>query len=137
MNKLFVIIILAIFSMNSKADWTFVTRLTENSIDDSDYYIDESTIKRTDNIASMWRLRSLQNSQYLTSKGFLPYLSVKTYWEFDCVKKKENLKIIQYFSENMGNGINLFSQQYSKPQWEDAITYGDINQFWKIACAKN
>jgi hypothetical protein len=133
-----ILILLAVVSSNSMAEWVAVTT------HDSGYiYADPSTIIRDGNQVKMWTL-----VDYKTPRVFgklKPLMSMKSQIEFDC-KEKLSRGISSFaYPENMGGGEaqNMSGagiRGFDSSQKRTSIPPNTIGPsgyaFWKFACEK-
>lgn len=130
MNKFFIVIFLAIFSMNSKAEWALIDE-TDNYF----VYIDKESITSISSngnvvkIAKMWSLIDYKLNN-------LAALSEIYYHEYDCQNKRTNVLSTNRYIKHMGKGMSYDTQQYNFRNWQ-YIPPGSTSELnWKIACGK-
>jgi hypothetical protein len=94
---------LILFSVNCFAGWELYA-----GGDGVDVYIDLSTLRKIDKKERVWTL-----SNYSVRKNFKglnkDYQSIKSYYEVDCSEEKSRILSMQFFSDAMGNGEVIYS----------------------------
>jgi hypothetical protein len=105
----FLITLLLLNSLPAYAEWVAVEK---------DYlvpgrqtvYIDPDSIRREENLVTIWQLidfKWMQGNAGMGPLGFGPhrFLSTKTHKQFDCAEKRVRLLAFTEFSRHMGAGI--------------------------------
>ncbi len=128
MRKAVLMMLLAVVSSSAAADWLWVGVRESTAT-----YFDFSTISRADNMAKLWKLIDYETSP---AQNFAkPYKSHKEQAEFDCEKRKMRHVALIFYSNNMGEGEAVFTENVP-----GAWTFhpaGSIDNFLlKIACGK-
>jgi hypothetical protein len=125
--KRILIVILLVISENSYAEWTPIGEILELFT-----YTDRTTIRRNGNFVKMWELRDYKAVQ---KSNFGSFLSAKVQQEYDCREEKSRLLAFTWFSEQMGNGTVVYSD--NDPYKWSPIQPESMNEaLWKIACGK-
>ncbi len=94
-------------------------------------YANPFSIRRKGDKVRLWQLFDLRTAkQHAAGQR---YLSVKHEAEYDCKEIRYRTLSFSYYSANMGNGEEVFTDDDAK-KW-DAITVGSADHlFWKMAC---
>ena len=122
MKSLFLILFFFIFNINvSNAKWTWVAK----NINDTDFYVDMETIKKNEDLATVWELVDNQTVEgYGSSKNFVQY-NCENYM-FRPLRK------IAYH-EKMGTG-KIKSETNDPLEWRPIKFNVAINKIFKIVC---
>jgi hypothetical protein len=96
-------------------------------------YVNPATIVKEGNIVKMWSLVDCKAVSYFI--GGSPFISIKSYEEFDCMEKKLRTLAYSMYSGKMGEGEVVFSD--SNPgQWEQVQSDSQMNDILNVACGK-
>lgn len=126
-NKLLIILSLALSSTQAMADWTMV-----QTNDEGYMYIDFDTVQKSGNLTTVSTL-----NDYFESKSKKEMSSV---WseQHDCKNKKFKAISINYFAENMGQGkvLETYTLKPTETAWTDVVQYsvGDLKA--NIICSR-
>lgn len=96
------------------------------------FYIDPSTIRKTDNGATMLTLVDFKT---VNNSGGRPHMSTKTQHEYDCTENQWRLLEYSYHSGNMGGGEIVYSEA-NLGTWEPVKPGSGTKTRWKLACGK-
>ena len=129
MNKLLLILMLAILSSNTFANWTLVQTGKE-----SNEYVDTATIRLSGNLAKMWSLTNISKNIKNIKPGEKAF-AVKTVQEYDCKEHKIRSLFVAWYNDYMGTGGIERSSESPDAKWKE-VTPGIKESFWKIACGK-
>lgn len=97
------------------------------------YYVDLSTRRREGNRVKMWTLNDFKTIQ--NAQGAL-YWSVKTHYEFDCIKFESRGLLLSVHSEKMGEGEEMHNGPF-EPEWGAVPPNSILETYLKIACLKD
>ncbi len=136
MRKVILMLLLAVVSSSAMADWVRI-----GSIDAANLiiYANPDTIRRTGNIVSMWNLldfTAIQRSAGSTNFPEITYLSVKAQHEYDCKTAQQRILYFYWYSENMGKGDVVFSDD-TVEEWSPVYPNSTKDILLKYACWKN
>ncbi|MCH6584379.1 MAG: hypothetical protein IH810_00805 [Proteobacteria bacterium] len=126
MHKAILIMLLAVVSSSAMAEWIEVAKDKEETFT---AYADPATIRKTNNIVSMWVLIDYKTVQMNASEPYMSKLGVRKY---DCKEKQNTATIKTLHSKNMGVGkyIGIIGSR----SWL-SVPSGTITElFWKLAC---
>ena len=129
MNKLLLILILAIVSSNAMAEWLLVQTGKE-----SNEFVDPATIRVSGNLAKMWSLTNISKNIKNIRPGEKAF-AVKTVHEYDCKEHKSRSLFVAWYNDYMGTGGIDRSSESPDAKWK-AVTPGIRESCWKIACGK-
>ena len=129
MKKLLLGLLLIIASTTAMAEWIVLGE--SNGITT---YINLASIRKEGDIAKMWSLDDYKTSQD-NGDGY-KYFSGKSFNEYDCKKEKKRGMTLVNYSDNMGKGDVVYSQDYDNRPWHSIVpdTFGE--GLWKAACGK-
>jgi hypothetical protein len=128
MRKAILMLILAIVSSSAAAEWLWLGVRESTTT-----YFDFSTISRANNMAKVWKLIDYQSSP---AQNFTkPYKSHKEQAEFDCEKRMMRHVALIFYSDNMGEGEAVYTENIAGAWTRHQA--GSIDDFLlKIACGK-
>jgi hypothetical protein len=129
MNKLLLIIMLAVVSSSVLAEWTLVQTGKE-----SNEYADPTTIRVSGSLAKMWSLTNISKNIKNIKPGEKAF-AVKTVHEYDCKEHKSRLLFVAWYNDYMGTGEIERSSERPDAKWK-IVTPGIRETCWKIACGK-
>lgn len=120
-------------SFHVLAEWTVIDDGFKNGI--SNYYIDATTINRSDGLSNMWVLIDYIEPQSNTYDRTTSYRSLRAFVEYNCKNQSQRVLNRKLHSDYMGRGIVLKSVD-SKGKWT-ALSNGTAGLLaWKMACSK-
>jgi len=130
MRKYILILLMSVVSGNAMAKWEYVSGDTEQS-----YYIDPFSIHKTSGLVKTWVLFDSKNGS--TGNVFHRlYYSAKIYIAIRCNDGRINMiKTIQ-FSEPMGNGKIVFTNDYDTPVWISVSPVTMLGMVVQTVCDK-
>lgn len=112
----------------SKSNNTYI-----NADPPSDVYINENSIRKTNDGYKAWVLKDFESSPPPGYKK--PYLSLKSLIEFDCDGKQHRIHSLVYYSEHMGCGEAVKSEEIPiSIQWEPIPTGSVLQSIMKRVC---
>ena len=120
-------VLLAVVSSSAMAEWVEI-----GSDETITIYADPATIHRQGNKVKMWDLGDFKIAEKFGDKS---YMSVKQQQEYDCKRRKLRVLLATCYSENMGKGETICSN--NKPRhWEPVLPVSFDESMWEIACKK-
>lgn len=93
---------LFLFSINGYCEWVEITSSNSSTV-----YVEPSSIKKIGKNVRLWTLYNFSKSLYFEKVG--SYKSFKSYDEYDCVEEKSKNLSILFYSDEMGEGNNIFT----------------------------
>ena len=127
MRKAILLLLLAAVSGSASAAWVSFGQNNTSTV-----YYDPTTIRRTDDIVTMWALFDLKKPRMI---DILPYLSSKVQYEYDCKKGSVRMLSSDLRSGNMGDGDLVYAVDIPgdwAPIAPDSVNEG----LRKFACGK-
>ena len=97
-------------------------------------YLDQSSIRRQADIAQMWQLYDYTTAQWVGAQHVV--MSIKHLVEYDCVVMRARIVAGAAFSEQMGSGRMVSSENMPNAEWNSIPPGGTGETTWKIACGK-
>lgn len=128
MQKVMLMVVLAVASSNALAEWVRVTANADNGLT---VYADPSSISKSGNTVTMWSLYDFKTAQ--VDDGSDPYFSTKFQNVYDCKRELRQVLELSNFSGNMGNGEVLFSY-HDTGKWTLFELESVSEYLWKYAC---
>jgi hypothetical protein len=98
-----------------------------------DLYVDRSTIRKSGHLAQMWDLWDFKAAHAWGDKRFL---SVRNRYEYDCTSPRNRMLATSGFSEHMGQGAVVASDDKTLP-WQPVPADSLFMTHWKVACGKS
>lgn len=127
MTKTILMLALALISNSVLAGWTEITRSNDTIV-----YADSSSIRSNEDTVKMWLLYDLTVEKIVQDHR---YLSEKRLSEYDCKSAEVRSHAKLLFSESMGGGEMVFSDEAST-YWKliapDSVEAASLN----VACTK-
>lgn len=94
-------------------------------------FIDRTVVQREGEIATVWQLVDYTSAQWV---GASVVMSVRQLVEYDCQARRTRTVGGVAYSEQMGNGRQVFSEKAQNPEWAAVPAGGSGETLWKIAC---
>lgn len=96
MNKIILLLLMAMVSMYATADWVLIFRYS-----DADVYVDPASVSRVKDKPSMWNVTdSKKDGDFLGAR----YRSIRTLMEYDCARMTSLHVKSMYYKGQMGQG---------------------------------
>lgn len=133
MHRSVLALLLAVVSNGAVADWV---RVGNNETENLIIFANPDTIHRTGNKVSMWNLldfSAIQRSAGSTDFPGINYLSVEAWHEYDCEKDQQRILSYYWYSENMGKGKLVFSDETAE-DWYPIYPNSTKEILLKYAC---
>ena len=129
MQRILLIILLAMVSGNAMAEWI---KVNENS--EFTTYGDRSTIRKKGHIASMWSIYDFKKVQTLLSDS-AKYDSTRQMGSYDCRDEKTKMLTSTLYAKRMGKGrvVHRYKLQL---EWQTLKAKSASEALWKLACGK-
>lgn len=136
MNKIILMLVLAVVSSGAMAEWVDYGGDRENTFK---IYINPSTLRKNGTNRKIWTMFDYKSVQIASKLSpLLPnenYLTEETQFEFSCSEEQVRTLTLILFSGNMGQGEVVY-QNANKAAWM-AISPDSINEaLAKYACRK-
>ncbi|MDP1997652.1 MAG: hypothetical protein Q8J90_10675 [Gallionella sp.] len=127
MRKVILMMLLAGVSSSAMAEWASV-----GSNENTTIYVDQGTVKRKGNMATMWHLTDFN---YVHKDMGEHYLSTKDQNEYDCKEMKWRRRAASQHSKNMGGGKVVYSDTYTT-RWKPVPPDSGVEILLNFACKK-
>ena len=127
MRKVILMMLLAGVSGNAMAEWASIGSNEKTAI-----YVDQTTVKRQGDLATMWHLTDFTHSQQDMGEK---YLSTKDQNEYDCKEMKWRRRAASQYSKNMGGGKLVYSDTYTT-RWMRVPPDSGVEILLNFACKK-
>ena len=130
MKRLLFVLLIMTCSV-SRADWEYVGKTDTRS-----EYHDNSTVRRSETNAKMWRLRDYFEMQ--TNASGKKYKSLKFREVYNCMEDTSAIIALIQYSDSMGRGSVVNSLEVKENQWDwQSVVPGSSGEvFFKIACGE-
>ena len=129
MKHIVLTVLLLLASESAYGEWTlFATDGKGNNV-----YIDRDSVLRKGKTANIWVLLDGM-TVHETIQG-RPFLSSRTLHQYDCHKERFRFLAFALFSENMGSGQLVESNQYAL-DWERVPPKGSARRLLDFVCNK-
>ena len=125
--KIIIPLAASLFAGSVQAEWVALGRNENFRV-----YLDPRSIQRNGEYVQIGQLMDFTSAQRVDTQTVVG--SIKSLVEYDCSQPRFRTLISEAYSEQMGNGLKVASDQLPDPQWESidpASTSGKIRQ---IAC---
>jgi len=123
----FLLLLTLLVSGAAHAEWILFGRTTEFRI-----YLDQRLISRNGDFAQMSQLMDFTVAQWADARTAVG--SIKTLVEYDCTRPRLRTLAGEAYTEQMGAGRLVSSEQVAEPQWEAIEAGGNPEKLQKIAC---
>lgn len=127
MRKIILMALLTSACNSAMADWIDV-----GSNENTTIYVDQATVQRAGNMATMWHLTDFRAAQKDMGEE---YMSAKDQNEYDCKAAKSRRRAYSQHSKNMGKGKVVYSDTFTT-RWKPAPPESGVEILWKFACTK-
>ena len=114
----------------AQAEWIPVGRNENFRI-----YLDQKLIQRNGDLAQTWQMMDFTVAQWADAQTVV--WSIKSLVEYDCGQPRFRTLGGEAYSEQMGVGQRVASEQIAKPEWESVEPNGTANQIRQMACGKS
>jgi len=112
-----------------QAEWMSLGRNEDFRI-----YLDQKLIRKNGDFTQLWQLMDFTAAQWTDAQTVV--WSIKTLIEYDCATMRARTLAGEAYSEQMGGGLMMGSEQVADPQWESVEPGSTRDKVRQIACAK-
>lgn len=126
MTRLLRCLPLVLFCHAASAQWEMLGRN-----EDLRLFVDRGTVQRDGDVATLWQLVDYTSAQWV---GAMTVMSVHQRVEYDCAARRTRTVAGAAYSEQMGRGRQVFTEQVANPEWVAVPAGGTGEALWKIAC---
>ena len=113
-----------------QAEWMVLGRNEDFRI-----YLDQKLIRKNGDFTQIWQLMDFTAAQWTDAQTVV--WSIKTLIEYDCATMRSRTLAGEAYSEQMGEGRKVASEQRPDAQWESVEPGTTSDKVKQIACAKN
>ena len=114
-------------SSSVSAEWDYIARAADRS---STIYVEGISIRKLGGKVKLWEMLDYEEVRQLGSKEVLSFKNLK---EHDCMEKKYRGLSVIFYSENMGKGAIVYSNNDTRP-WKNIIVGSTNEASFKYAC---
>lgn len=125
----YLLLLTMLISGAAHAEWVLFGRTTEFRI-----YLDQRLISRNGDYAQMSQLMDFAVAQWADARTAVG--SIKTLVEYDCTQPRSRTLAGEAYTEQMGAGRMVSSEQVAEPQWEAIEPGSNPEKLQQIACGK-
>lgn len=118
-----------LLSSGAFAQWSLLGRNENLRI-----YLADSEIRRNGDIAQMWQMYDYVIAQWIGNRVIY---SVRNLVEYDCAGKRSRTIAGAAYSEQMGRGTVVASEEAGNAEWAEVPAGGSQETMWQVACGKN
>ena len=97
-------------------------------------YLDQQLIRKNGDFTQIWQLMDFTAAQWTDAQTVV--WSIKTLIEYDCAAMRSRTLAGEAYSEQMGGGRMMGSEQVADAQWESVEPGSTRDKVRQIACAK-
>ena len=112
-----------------QAEWMVLGRNEDFRI-----YLDQNLIRKNGDLTQIWQLMDFTAAQWTAAQTVV--WSIKTLIEYDCTAMRARTLAGEAYSEQMGGGRMMGSEQVADAQWESIEPGSTRDKVRQIACAK-
>ncbi len=122
-------LIAAMFTGNAQAEWLALGR-NENFR----AYLDQTSLQRNGDLVQVLQLMDFVTAQWADERTVIG--SIKTMVEYDCVQLRSRTIALEAYSEQMGEGRKVATEQLSNPDWGGLKSGSMSEKIRQLVCAK-
>ena len=124
-------VVLALFalSVDVHAAWVALGRNDTYRV-----YIDQNPVQRNGDRVQIVQLTDFVSAQWIDAQSV--FWSLKAVVEYDCSQSRFRTLVIEAFTEQMGDGRKIGTEQPEKPEWEAVVPGSAPEKAWQVACKK-
>jgi hypothetical protein len=127
----FLITLLVLSSSPAYAEWVKVDKVKDGTT----VYVNPDTIRRKVEMVTMWALIDFKTAETIGDNQ--SFLSTKEKLEYDCDGERGRLLSFTHFSDNMGTGKVVYTDEgEGEVRWEPVAPRTVAQALWKLACGK-
>ena len=122
-------LIAATLAGNAQAEWLALGR-NENFR----AYLDQTSPQRNGDLVQVLQLMDFVTAQWADERTVIG--SIKTVVEYDCVQLRSRTIALEAYSEQMGEGRKVATEQLSNPDWGGVKPGSMSEKIRQLVCAK-
>ncbi len=97
-------------------------------------YVDQKSLQRNGDLVRVFQLMDFVTAQWADERTVVG--SIRTLVEYDCVQPRSRTIALDAYSEQMGDGRRVASEQLADPEW-GAVTLGSASErIRQLVCGK-
>lgn len=123
------VLLAVILAAPVQAQWMVLGRNEDFRI-----YLDPKLIRKMADLTQIWQLMDFTAAQWTDAQTVVR--SIKTLIEYDCPTMRSRTLAGEAYSEQMGDGRKVASEQRPDAQWESVEPGTTSDKVRQIACAK-
>lgn len=116
-----------LFAGSAAAEWIQLGRTESFRI-----YLEQKQILRKGDLAQIWQLMDFTAAQWADPQTVV--WSIKTLAEYDCAEPRFRTLVSEAYSEQMGIGKLVATEQPADPPWERIEAGGPPDRIRQVAC---
>ncbi len=97
-------------------------------------YLDQSSVQRNDNLVRVYQLTDFATAQWVDERTVVG--SIRSQVEYDCNEPRARTLALEAYSEQMGEGRLVASEQKPDAGWESMAPGGIGENTRKLVCRK-
>lgn len=127
--KVLAALLAVLLCATAQAQWMMLGRNEDFRI-----YLDPQLIRKDGDLAQLWQLMDFTVAQWTDAQTVV--WSIKTLIEYDCTAMRSRTLAGEAYSEQMGGGRMMGSEQVADAPWESVDPGSTRDKVRQIACAK-
>jgi hypothetical protein len=97
-------------------------------------YLDQRSVQRNGDLARVYQLTDFTSAQWVDERTVIG--SIKALVEYDCARSRSRTLVFEAYSEQMGEGRLVASEQKPDAEWENIAPGGTVENVWRMVCGK-
>ena len=97
-------------------------------------YLDQQSLQRNGNLVQVSQLMDFITAQWADERTVIG--SIKTLVEYDCVQPRSRTIVLEAYSEQMGDGRRVATEQLQNPVWEGIKSGSTSEKIRQLVCGK-
>jgi hypothetical protein len=97
-------------------------------------YLDQRSVQRNGDFARVYQLTDFVTAQWIDGRTVIG--SIRALVEYDCAQPRARTLTLEAYSEQMGEGRLVTSEQNPDAKWEDATPGRTGESVWRLVCGK-
>lgn len=97
-------------------------------------YLDQQSLQRNGSLVQVSQLMDFITAQWADERTVIG--SIKTLVEYDCVQPRSRTIVLEAYSEQMGDGRRVVTEQFQDPVWEGIKSGSTSEKIRQLVCGK-
>lgn len=97
-------------------------------------YLDQKSLQRNGDLVQVLQLMDFVTAQWADERTVVG--SIKTVVEYDCVQPRSRTMALEAYSEQMGDGRRVATEQLPNPEWESINSGSTSEKIRQLVCGK-